>query len=443
LRRNRMQASRQRTIKQPVGVEGLGLFSGRPCRMRMAPAPPGSGIVFVRTDLDPPATIPADIAHLAPRDRCTSLACGNATVETVEHVLSAARGMGIDNLTIEVDAPEPPNTDGAAKLFADAIAGAGSQDQDDNAEALALLEPVTVTEGDAVLTALPGNNDCLDILYELDYSGTPGLERQLLRFRLDKDDYAAQIAPSRTFCLQAEAEQIRAQGVSGHLTEKDTLVFGPDGLIGNKLLCEDEPVRHKISDLIGDIALLGRRLTGRIIACKSGHSLNLKLVKALADRLLDASSGPVGTHEPLLDIEKVMRMLPHRYPFLMIDKVLEIKDDKRAVAVKNVTINEPFFQGHYPHRPIMPGVMILEALAQLSGILLGRHLAETGRVAMLLSIDRVKMRRPVRPGDQLILEAHAVRVRPKIGHCRCRALVDGELAAEAEIKFMLADPDKI
>ena len=435
--------SRQKTIKQPIAIEGLGLFSGRPCRMRLVPAPPGSGIVFVRTDLDPPASVPASAAYVVRRDHQTSLACGQAAVETVEHVLSGVWGLGVDNLTIEMDAPEPPNTDGSARPFAQALLEAGLAQQDAKQDALVIGEPVTVADGEAVLVALGDGDDCLDILYDLDYSDTPSIGRQMKRFRLGRDDYAAEIAPSRTFVLQAEAEQFRAQGIGQHLSEKDILVFGPQGVVNNKLLWDDEPVRHKVSDLIGDLALLGRPLRGRLIASKSGHSLNHELVRALSQKPPGRPAGGAGQGAGSMDIRRIMRLLPHRYPFLMIDRVLEMEGNQRAVAVKNVTINEPFFQGHYPDQPIMPGVMIVEALAQLSGILLGEHLERTGKVAMLLSIDRVKMRRPVRPGDQLILEARTIRVRDTSGHCRCRALVDGEVATEAEIKFVLADADKV
>lgn len=434
---------KQKTINRTATVEGLGLFSGRKCAMRFVPARPDSGIAFLRTDADPPVRIPADISKAARRERRTSLAEGDIAVETAEHVLSAVWGMGIDNLTIETDTPEPPNTDGSSKLFADAIAAAGLAEQDAEVPVFAISEPVVVANGQSMLSALPGPGDRLEIFYDLDYSQNPGIGRQTLRFDLGADDYASQIAPSRTFLLQAEAEHMRSVGVGDHLTEDDILVFAPDGeLLGGALLSDDEPVRHKVCDLIGDLSLLGRRITGRIVASRSGHELNRQLVAALADRLAGAAPQTDRPAESM-DIDGVIGVLPHRYPFLMIDRVLEIQGNRRAVAVKNVTINEPFFQGHYPGHPIMPGVLIVEAMAQLSGILLGRHLANTGKVAVLLAIDNVRMRKPVRPGDRLIIESESLKIRPRIGHCKCAARVDGELTTEAEIKFMVIDAEKV
>ena len=435
--------TRQKTIKKTATVEGLGLFSGQECAMRFVPAQPDSGIAFLRTDVDPPVRIPAEIAQSAERQRRTSLAEGDVTIETVEHVLSAVWGMGIDNLTIETDTAEPPNIDGSARLFADAIAQAGLDEQDAEASVFAISEPVVVANGQSMLSALPGPSDRLEILYDLDYSENPGIGRQTLRFDLGVDNYASEIAPSRTFLLQAEAQHMRSVGVGDHLTEDDIVVFAPDGqLMGGSLIVPDEPVRHKVCDLIGDISLLGRRITGRIVASRSGHELNRQLVAALADRLAGAAP-QAGEPIESMDIDGVIGVLPHRYPFLMIDRVLEIQGNQRAVAVKNVTINEPFFQGHYPGHPIMPGVLIVEAMAQLSGILLGRNLVKTGKVAVLLAIDNVRMRKPVRPGDRLILEAESLKIRPRVGHCKCTARVDGELTTEAEIKFMMVDADKV
>lgn len=434
---------KQKTIKTAATVEGLGLFSGKKCAMRFVPAAPDSGVAFLRTDVDPPVRIPADISKSAQRQRRTSLAEGEVAIETVEHVLSAVWGMGIDNLTIETDTPEPPNVDGSARLFADAIEQAGLQEQDAETLVYHVTEPVVVANGQSMLSALPGPDDRLEIVYDLDYSENPGIGRQTLRFDLGSDDYAADIAPSRTFLLQAEAEYMRSIGVGHHLTEDEILVFTPGGeLMGGELIAPDEPVRHKVCDLIGDLSLLGRRISGRIVASRSGHDLNRQLVVALADRLTRAEP-QADTPVESMDIDGVIGVLPHRYPFLMIDRVLEMRGNQSAVAVKNVTINEPFFQGHYPGHPIMPGVLIVEAMAQLSGILLGRDLAREGKVAMLMAIDNVRMRKPVRPGDRLIIEAESMGIRPRIGHCKCTARVDGELTTEAEIKFMVVDAEKI
>jgi len=433
--------SLQKTIKKSVDVDGRGLFGGEPCSLRLSPGEPNSGIVFVRTDLPETVRISADIQNVAPKPRRTTLMNGVAGVETVEHVLSAAWGLDLDNLQIEVSAAETPSTDGSPKPFADAMLEAGIVEQEIPQKVYVIEEPVTVTEGDAMLVAMPGPVDCLDILYDLDYAGVPCIGRQVFGFRLGKDDYMRQIAPSRTFLLQSETGSFQAQGMGQHLTTRDVLVMGQDGPVENQLRFPDEHVRHKLADLIGDLALLGKHLRGRIVAYKSGHELNHNLVRKLVEHIATGGRTRGTPAEPLMDIRSIMRTLPHRYPFLMVDRILEIQGDQKAIGIKNVSINEPYFQGHYPGQPIMPGVMQLEAMAQLAGVLIGRKLEHTGKLGFLLSIDRVKLRRLVYPGDQLILEAETIHVRSRTAHCRCRALVGTDVAAEAEIKFMLVDAE--
>ena len=435
--------SHQKTISKPATVEALGLFSGRPCRLSFLPAEPDSGLVFVRnTGLDESVRIPCDVANLAGRPRRTALGAGDAVVDTVEHVLSAVAGLGIDNLTMELDADETPSTDGSPLVFVEALIEAGIVEQASMRRIFAIGEPLAVSDEHGSLAALPGSDDGLEILYELDYSDAPAVGRQYFSFTLGQGDYAAEIAPARTFLLESEVEQLQAQGVGKHLTYKDIPVIGPDGPIDNELRFDDEPVRHKLADLIGDLTLAGRPLSGRIVACRSGHSLNHAMARRIQEAIdIAERSDAMAAKAPAMDIHTILHLMPHRYPFLMIDRVIEMDGERRAVGIKNVTINEPFFQGHYPGQPIMPGVMTLEAMAQLSGLLLSRRLEHTGKVAVLLSMDRVKMRRPVRPGDQLILEAETVRVRSRTGHCRCRARVGDEIAAEAEIKFMLVDAE--
>ncbi len=435
--------SRQTTIREPVTVEGRGLFSGVPGRVRFVPAPEGTGLAFVRDDLPSPVRIPCAIDNVVKRLRRTSLGSNSVTVETVEHVLSAVWGCGIDNLTIEIDAEETPSIDGSPLPFAEAIRKVGLREQEAEQEVFLIREPVSVSEGEAMLAALPGPTDCLEVLFDLDDSRVPTIGRQVLGFRLGRDDYAAQIAPARTFLLEQEAKEQQARGIGKHLSPRDLVVMTASGPLDNQLRFPDEAVRHKIADLVGDIALLGKRLRGRLVAYRSGHELNHALVRALLDSLAQRARMEVLAGEPIMDIRKIMRLLKHRYPFLMVDRVVKMEADRRAVGIKNVSINEPYFQGHFPGQPIMPGVMMLEALAQLSGILLSQRLEHTGKIAVLLSMDRVKMRRAVRPGDQLILEAEALHVRTRTGHCRCRAYVNQEVAAEAEIKFMLVDDEPV
>jgi UDP-3-O-[3-hydroxymyristoyl] N-acetylglucosamine deacetylase/3-hydroxyacyl-[acyl-carrier-protein] dehydratase len=432
--------SQQKTIEKPTELTGRGLFSGENCRLRFLPAPAGAGVTFVRTDLPAPVRIPADISNVGKRARRTTLISDSVAVETIEHVLSAVAGLDLDNLDIELTAAETPSFDGSASPFVDALRRAGTVEQPAEQQTCVIHEPLTVSEDGATLAALPGPDNCLDILYDLDYTSTP-IGRQLVAFRLGIDDFATQIAPARTFSLQAEATEMQARGIGTHLTARDVLVIGPDGPVDNQWRFPDECARHKICDLIGDLALLGRKVRGRIVARRTGHEHNQALVRRLARSLLERHRAEAISGEPVMDIRKIMRLLPHRYPFLMVDRIIELDGDRKVVGLKNVSINEPFFQGHYPGQPIMPGVMILEALAQISGILLSRRLEHTGKVAVLLSMDRVKMRRPVRPGDQLILEAERLHVHSRTGHCRCKAYIGQDVAAEAEIKFMLVDSE--
>lgn len=434
--------SQQRTIENEAELSGRGLFTGLPVTVRFKPAPPNSGVTFVRSDHDQPVRIAARIENLTKRARRTALRNGALSIETVEHCLAAVRGLSIDNIDIELNNSELPSCDGSAQPFVDVLREAGVVEQAAGRSVLRITETARVTDGDAELVAWPIEGDRLDIIYELDYGDNNAVGRQIHRFSLVGDSFVEEIAQARTFVTAAEAEQLQAAGLGTHLTYKDVLVIGEQGPIENEYRYPDECVRHKILDLIGDLMLVGSPIIGRIYARKSGHNLNHELVRKLleqrsAGELLERMHGA-----PKLDIRQVQRTLPHRYPMLLVDRVIEIDGDRRAVGIKNVTINEPFFPGHYPRQPIMPGVLIIEAMAQLGGILLSRKLEHTGKVAVLLSLDKVKFRRPVTPGDQIVMEAQAKRVKTRTGEVFCQARVLGELAAEAEIRFMLVDADR-
>jgi UDP-3-O-[3-hydroxymyristoyl] N-acetylglucosamine deacetylase/3-hydroxyacyl-[acyl-carrier-protein] dehydratase len=382
--------------------------------------------------------------HVSKRARRTSLRNGAAAIETVEHCLSACAGLGIDNLQIELNAGEVAGLDGSSLPFVEKLRAAGIREQDAARDPFVIADVVRVVEGDSELVALPAlkpEAELLEITYDLDYGPENPIGTQGYRVNITPESFEANIAPARTFLLEAEAAELRALGFGSHLTHEDILVFGKEGLVDNRLRFPDECVRHKILDLLGDLALLGRSIVGRIHARKSGHSLNHALVRALLEQDKIRQREAMLSGRPALDIHRIQRILPHRYPLLMIDRIIEIEGAKRVVGLKNVTINEAFFQGHYPGDPIMPGVLIIEALAQIGGVLLSQELKHKGKVAVLLSLDKVKFRRAVRPGDQLILEARTIRVRSSTGHVKGLARVTGELVAEAEIKFILTDAE--
>lgn len=433
--------SLQQTIKCEAQISGRGLFTGGVVNVRFRPAAVGSGITFVRGDQEKPVRIAARLENLTKRARRTSLRNGTVAIETVEHCLAAVRGLSIDNLEIELDNTELPATDGSSRPFVDVLSQAGILAQEAEREPLVIRDTVRVSEGDAELVAWPGDDTKLEIIYELDYGPGSVVGRQIQRFTLDADDFATQIAPARTFVTEDEAQQLRSAGLGQHLTYRDILVIGRDGPIDNAFRFPDECVRHKILDLVGDLMLVGAFVVGRVYARKSGHGLNHDLVRKLLEQRQAEQLGRMLTRAPKLDVRQVQRILPHRFPMLLVDRVIEMEGDRRAVGVKNVTINEAFFQGHYPRTPIMPGVLLIEAMAQLGGILLSQKLEHTGKVAVLLSLDKVKFRRPVVPGDQVVLEANARRVKSRTGEVMCRATVAEELAAEAMIRFMMVDAD--
>lgn len=436
-------SDRQRTISKEVSLKGLGLFSGEPATLTFGPAGIDAGITFVREQDDKVATIPALVENVLKRPRRTCLRNGTLLVETVEHCMAALSGLGIDNAVVKVSGGttgEIPAGDGSSRAFVDAIRSVGLLEQDADLKPLIITKPIQVTSGDATLAALPGPTDTLEIIYEFEAEAPLG--RQVFSFRLGDDDFVEQLASARTFVFEREAKAMQAQGMGKHLSPKELLVISPTGPLENQFRWENECVRHKILDLIGDLYLVGRPIRGRLVAHKSGHELNHQLARRLVQLAETDARTNLLHRDAVMDIRAIQRILPHRYPMLLVDRVIEISaDETKAVGIKNVTFNDVFFQGHYPGTPIMPGVLIVEAMAQLGGLLLSQKLEHTGKLAVLLSMDKVKMRNPVVPGDQLILEATAVRVKSRTGHVRCKAFVGDKMAAEADIKFMLVDAE--
>jgi UDP-3-O-[3-hydroxymyristoyl] N-acetylglucosamine deacetylase/3-hydroxyacyl-[acyl-carrier-protein] dehydratase len=427
-----MSANLQRTIAAEATVEGIGLHTGEPVRLRFRPAQTRSGVRFVRTDLDGAPEIPARLENVVSTDRGTSLGAGTARVHTVEHVLAAVGALGIDNLLIEVAGPEVPIGDGSFRPFLDTLLQAGIVDQDAPAEVLIVEAPIsTGSNGSAAYTALPADGFRVSATIEFDH---PLVRRQFGSFHVTPDEFAREIAPARTFGFLKDAEALRARGLARGVTLDNTIVLDESGLAGGALRFPDEFVRHKIGDVVGDLALLGRRLRGHIVADRPSHQGNLELARELAARARKQDRAPI------VDITRIMQHLPHRYPMLLVDRIVEFEAGKRIVGIKNVTINEPFFQGHYPGHPVMPGVLIIESMAQVGGLLLMDMIENPeGKVVYFMTLDNVKWRRPVTPGDQIRFELEMLQFRRHVCRMKGVGYVDGQVVAEAEMMARIVE----
>lgn len=426
---NAATTERRQTIARDVSLEGVGLHLGERCRLTFRPAPIGSGIRFVRTDVAGRPALRAHVSIAVETERRTQIGDGDGAIHTVEHVLAAVAAHEIDDVVIEIDGPEPPIMDGSAGPFFRALAEAGIAPHGGRVEVLTLAAPVRVEHGDSWYEAFPA--DSLSVEVTIDFPH-PLIGVQSGSYALSTQLFERELADARTFGFEHEVEYLRSRGLIKGGSTENAVVLGAEGIVGTTLRWPDEFVRHKAMDCVGDLALAGKRVRARVVAHRPSHAGTVRLVREMTRMACKETQ--------VIEIEEIMRVLPHRYPFLLVDRVIEMEEGTRVVGIKNVTINEPFFQGHFPGHPIMPGVLIIEAMAQVGGILLmGTVPDPESKVVYFVSLDNVKWRKPVRPGDQLRFELDVVQIRGALCKMKGVAKVDGAVVAEADMAAMLRD----
>ncbi len=436
-----MKADKQRTIKGKISLEGIGLHAGKETKLELLPAPVDSGITFLRKDIKASSLVKANsYSVLDPEQfpRRTSIGAGGVYVHTVEHLMAALHLLGIDNLQVNIWGDEVPGLDGSAKDFVEGIRKVGWQEQESTRNRLIIREPLWVEEDSASIVALPYHS--LRISYVLSYDNPivgAGYIDITINGDLKEDLYEA-----RTFCLDTEVKSLLNMGLGKGANYKNTLVVSDKKILDNELRLEDEFVKHKILDLIGDLYLAGP-VRGHIIAVRGGHSLNIRLLEKLRKYQERSRSAGIGSQtfyipeKPELNTEEIMQILPHRYPFLLVDRIVYLEKGKKAVGIKSVTMNEYFFQGHFPGKPIMPGVLIVEAMAQVGGVLMLACEEHKGKLAYFMAANNIKFRKTVVPGDQLVIEVVSGKIRSKTGSVITKAFVNEKVVAEAELMFAL------
>ena len=421
---------KQVTLSTDVTLSGVGLHSGKKSTIILKPGLVNQGIIFKRIDLTPSVNIPLGVDSIVMDDnitRCTAVRANGANVFTIEHLIAAFHGLGIDNVTVEIDGEEVPGMEGSSLEFINAIKRSGTQKQQAEKQFIRVKKPITVTKGDASVTILPA--DDFKVSYTLDYKH-PALGLQTYDIDLTPETFEKELGSARTFCLEEEVALMRSKGLGLGANEQNTLVMGKNGPIGNTLRFSNECTRHKALDIVGDIFLLGRPICGHVQGIKSGHALNRLLVAKIMEQNMN---------QKVYDINDIMKILPHRYPFLFVDRVTVTEPGKKGLGIKNVTINDGFFAGHFPQRPVMPGVIMIEALAQTAGVLVLTSGSHPNKVALFMAIDQVKFRKVVSPGDQLILEVEIIRDRERTVQVKGVGKVDGEIVVEAEMLFSYTD----
>jgi len=432
---------KQKTIKNPITLSGAGLHTGKPVRMTIKPAGDNEGISFTRVDLPGKQKVRVSASNAVMDEkvtRCTAVECQGVRIYTIEHLMAALNGLGIDNVAIEIDAEELPVLDGSSLEFVKALERSQIIEQQADKNIFAIQEPIIVANKTSMIVIVP--QDQLKVSYTLDYDH-PLLRSQFFSQSVDHPaSFAKELAPARTFCLESEVSEIKAHGLGKGANYQNTLVISSKGPLENTLRFPDECARHKVLDIVGDLYLLGFPVKGAVYATKSGHALNRALVKKIEAQRQKYTT-PI--HSPavpaitgkVLNINEIMKVLPHRYPFLFVDRVIEIEPGKKGIGIKNVTVNDGFFQGHFPQKPVMPGVIMIEAMAQTAGVVVLTGGAHNGKVALFMSVSDVKFRKVVYPGDQLLMEVEIIRDRERTAHGKGVARVDGEVAIEANMMF--------
>jgi UDP-3-O-[3-hydroxymyristoyl] N-acetylglucosamine deacetylase / 3-hydroxyacyl-[acyl-carrier-protein] dehydratase len=428
-----MSTVRQQTIAETCEMEGVGLHTGVGVRLRFVPAPVNSGIHFRRVDSEDPSDIPALVSHVISSDRGTTLGLGAARVHTVEHLLAAVAALRIDNLVIELSAAEVPAADGSAAPFFELLQTAGIVEQDAPARVFRTDDAFSVSDGESGFVVAPADEYRVSTTIEFDH---PLIGRQFASFRVTPDDFSRELAAARTFGFLHEVEQLHARGRALGGNPQNAIILTEEGVYEDSpLRFADEFVRHKTLDVVGDLALTGSRVCLHVVAERPSHRSNLLLAKELVARAERKALA-----RPMLNIEQILQYLPHRYPFLLVDRIIEYEESRRIVGLKNVTINEPFFVGHFPGHPIMPGVLIIEAMAQVGGLLLMDTIENPEeKVVYFMSLDNVKWRRPVIPGDQIRFELELLQFRGRTCRMKGVGTVDGHVVAEAEMMARIVD----
>jgi UDP-3-O-[3-hydroxymyristoyl] N-acetylglucosamine deacetylase/3-hydroxyacyl-[acyl-carrier-protein] dehydratase len=430
---------RQQTLARSGTLTGTSLHTGEKVVLTMRPGEPGTGIRFRRVDLEDQPVIEARVENVQTVERATTLAKGSVRVHTVEHVISALTGMGVDNAIIDMDANEPPIGDGSARPYVECIRKAGIATQEPLRKVFEVREPIHLeTKSGSLITIVPDKR----FRVSCTQASTSVRFTQFYSTEITPETYEREIAPARTFVHYEDVKPLFDKGlIKGGSLENAVVVRDDSVLAKESLRFPEEFARHKILDLVGDLILSGKRIMGHVICVKPGHGPNTEMARRLAEeygRVLSMVP-PVNlpTGEAVLDVNEVMSILPHRFPFLMVDRVIGWEGETKCTAVKGVTINEPFFQGHFPGHPVMPGVLQLEAMAQVASILMLRREENAGKIGYFMSANGVKFRKPVLPGETLFIEAEILKVRRNIGQARCRCIVNNETVSEADIMFSL------